>query len=275
MERWFSVAERTNLLFLCNAMSLPIQLISTDFDGTVFAEFENPPVPEKLQKILGDLQSKGVKWVINTGRDLSSLMEALARSRLSVKPDYLVLVEREIYCRNGFEYVSLKEWNEACEKAHRELFERVRGDLPRLAAWVHERYDATIYEDAFSPFCYIAESLGDAEAIHAFLNDYCQTVPHLTVMRNDVYARLSHDAFNKGSSLAEIARRHGISADQTFAAGDHLNDLPMLSRQYARCLAAPHNAVDAVKTAVRSQGGYLSPLSQGHGVADALERYLS
>jgi hypothetical protein len=30
-------------------MCLPIQLISTDFDGTLFAEFENPPIPERLQ----------------------------------------------------------------------------------------------------------------------------------------------------------------------------------------------------------------------------------
>ena len=70
-------------------MSLPIKLISTDFDGTLFAEFENPPVPVKLQKLIGDLQAQGVIWVINTGRDLSGLMEALGRSQLSVKPDYL------------------------------------------------------------------------------------------------------------------------------------------------------------------------------------------
>jgi hypothetical protein len=26
-------------------MTLPIKLISTDFDGTLFAEFESPPIP--------------------------------------------------------------------------------------------------------------------------------------------------------------------------------------------------------------------------------------
>ena len=62
-------------------MSLPIKLISTDFDGTLFAEFESPPIPEPVQKLIGDLQSRGAKWVINTGRDMSSLMEALARAR--------------------------------------------------------------------------------------------------------------------------------------------------------------------------------------------------
>ena len=51
-----------------------IQLISTDFDGTLFAEFANPPIPRRLQEMIGDLQTHGAKWVINTGRDLSSLM---------------------------------------------------------------------------------------------------------------------------------------------------------------------------------------------------------
>jgi len=55
-------------------MPSPIQIISTDFDGTLFAEFENPPVPDELQRLLGRLQQAGAKWVINTGCDLSSLL---------------------------------------------------------------------------------------------------------------------------------------------------------------------------------------------------------
>ncbi len=52
-------------------MPLPIQLISTDFDGTLHAEFEDPPVPRDLQELIGELQRQGAKWAINTGRDLS------------------------------------------------------------------------------------------------------------------------------------------------------------------------------------------------------------
>ena len=76
-------------------MTLPIQLISTDFDGTLHADHEQPPVPVRLQELIGDLQRRGAKWVINTGRDLSSLMEGLGRARLSIQPDWLVTVERE------------------------------------------------------------------------------------------------------------------------------------------------------------------------------------
>jgi hydroxymethylpyrimidine pyrophosphatase-like HAD family hydrolase len=93
-------------------------------------------------------------------------------------------------------------------------------------------------------------------------------------VRNDVYARFSHEAYNKGTALAELTRRLGINSESVFAAGDHLNDLPMLSREHARWLAAPSNAVDAVKNQVREEGGYVSDLSHGRGVAAAMKYYL-
>src|SRR5512141_72396 len=103
---------------------MPIKLISTDFDGTLFAEFENPPIPESVQRWIGQLQRRGAKWVINTGRDMSSLMEALGRSGIAVEPDYLVLVEREIHRHHQSQYVGLEEWNTACQRAHAEVFGR-------------------------------------------------------------------------------------------------------------------------------------------------------
>ncbi|MGA2175374.1 MAG: HAD hydrolase family protein [Verrucomicrobiota bacterium] len=253
---------------------MPIKLISTDFDGTLFAEFENPPVPLKLQELIGRLQAGGAKWVINTGRDLSGLLEALGRAGLSIQPDYAVIVEREIYRHDGSQYVEDRTWNRACHHAHAELFRRVRPHLPRLREWVESRFAATIYEDAYSPFCLIAGKYEDAAVIYKFLNGYCRDVPHLALVCNDVYARLSHDAYNKGTALGEIARQCGCVAAETFAAGDHLNDLPMLSRQYAHWLAAPANAVPAVKEAVLEQKGHVSQLPHGHGVAEALEFYL-
>src|SRR5205809_8137682 len=101
--------RNTSYLSRITKNSFPIKLISTDFDGTLFAEFENPPIPEKLQSLIGQLQSQGAKWVINTGRDMSSLMEALARGKISVQPDVLVLVEREIHSHDGSCYVGAEE----------------------------------------------------------------------------------------------------------------------------------------------------------------------
>jgi HAD superfamily hydrolase (TIGR01484 family) len=255
--------------------NLPIKLISTDFDGTIFAEFENPPISEKLQELISDLQSRGAKWAINTGRDMSSLMEALARSKISIQPDFLVLVEREIHRHDGIRYVGLEEWNNRCTQAHQKLFSRVLPDLPQLVDWVNARFRATVYEDAYSPFCLIAGNNRDADTISDYLDEYCRNIPDLVVMRNDVYARFSHAAFNKGTALAELSRQLGVSSAEVFAAGDHLNDLPMLSRTYAKWLVAPQNAIDPVKALIRKQKGFISDLPHGNGVADALERCLS
>jgi HAD superfamily hydrolase (TIGR01484 family) len=255
-------------------MNLPIRLISTDFDGTIFAEFENPPISERFLKLIAELQSQGVKWVINTGRDMSSLMESLARAGIQVQPDYLVLVEREIHLHDGVRYAGLEEWNSACARAHAELFVRVRQDLPRLTQWVNERFRATVYEDPYSPFCLIAGNNGEADLIHDYLENYASTIPNLTVVRNDVYARFSHIAYNKGTALAELTRKLGITEAQVFAAGDWLNDLPMLSHAYARWLAAPCNAIDIVKNKVRNQNGHVSSLSYADGVAEAIQKVL-
>src|SRR5262245_53441752 len=121
----------------CKAMNnLPIQLISTDFDGTLFAEFENPPVPERLQELISTLQGEGAKWVINTGRDMSSLMETLGRGHLWVEPDYLVLVEREIHLLKDAQYVGLEEWNQGCALAQAGVFSQIRPRLPEAIEWI-------------------------------------------------------------------------------------------------------------------------------------------
>jgi hydroxymethylpyrimidine pyrophosphatase-like HAD family hydrolase len=132
-----------------------------------------------------------------------------------------------------------------------------------------------VYEDAYSPFCLLAGNNGDADVIHAYMEQYCLEVPGLQVVRNDVYARFAHARYNKGTVLAELCRRLSIDAADVFAAGDHLNDLPMLDSRYARYLAAPVNAVDAVKKAVRAHKGFVSELPQGRGIAEGLEHYLA
>src|SRR6516225_9345079 len=102
-------------------MALPIKLISTDFDGTLFAEFEKPPIPQNLLQLIAGLQADGAKWVINTGREMASLMETLARAGISLEPDYLVVVEREIHLHHNSQYVGLEEWNASCTRTHKEL----------------------------------------------------------------------------------------------------------------------------------------------------------
>lgn len=251
-------------------MPWPFKLISTDFDGTVHTDFEVPAVSSALNSLLLDFQKEEGAWVINTGRDLGSLLGTLGRCGMTASPDYVVVVEREIYRRVGSNFHALEEWNDLCASTHEELFTRFRPRLPAVVDWVRDNFDAHIYEDAFSPFCLIARTPADAAEIHKYLDSVCSDFEDVSVVRNDVYARLSHIDFNKGTALAEITARLMIDPKEVLAAGDHLNDLPMLDKQYAHWLVAPSNAIPEVKSAVASQGGHVSDLPWSHGVADGI-----
>jgi HAD superfamily hydrolase (TIGR01484 family) len=244
-----------------------LRLISTDFDGTLFSEFEQPPIPAELQE-------RGVKWVINTGREMASLMESLARARVQLQPDYLVLVEREIYVHDGVRYAPMHPWNHCCAQDHDELFNRIRPEVPSLVDWVNRRFKATVYEDPWSPFCLIAGNNGDADEIHAEMERFAARIAGLMVVRNDVYARFSHVNYNKGTALAELARHLQIRPSQILAAGDHLNDLPMLQREYATALVCPANAMPEVRTRVADQSGFVASRRAGLGIADGIRYFL-
>jgi len=255
--------------------NLPVKLLVTDFDGTIHAEMEIPPISPSLQRAIADLQKAGGKWMINTGRDLPGLLEGLARAHVTIKPDFLGLVEREIYLHDGFRYVAWEPWNQACARHQQEVFDRVKRDLPEIVAWINQRFQATLYADSWSPFCLIAENNHDTDAIMVFLEDYCRRQPNLAVVRNDVYVRFSHSGYDKGTVMSEVARLMRIEPAAILAAGDHYNDLPMLDEKRARWLVAPANAIPAVKVALRRQGGFISSQPWGHGVADGLQHFLS
>jgi hypothetical protein len=247
-----------------------VKLLSTDFDGTLHDDRSQPPVPAELQEVILDLQSRGVTWVINTGRDLPSLSTALAAAQLRISPDFVVVVEREVYRRNSHGLESVESWNLRCRTVHQELFAQVRPLLPDVVRWISSRFQASVFEDAYSPFCLVAANNQDADIIMEYLEGICQQVNGLTIMRNDIYARFCHSDFNKGTALAEIAQLLGVDRESILAAGDHLNDLPMLSYDYAGCLMTTANAVDEVKRHIRQQNGYISHATHGHGVLEGI-----
>lgn len=253
----------------------PLQLVCTDFDGTIHLDRENPPVGKEFQDLIGELQAAGVRWVINTGRDLSSLLEEMARARMTVRPDFIVVVEREIHIHEHSRYVSHAHWNDRCTAVHAELFARLRPELPPLFEWVNEHFEASVFEDPWSPFCLVASNLDESLAIVRRCEEWAAKWPEVAVVRNDVYARLSHVDFNKGTALQEVARLIDVSPEGILVAGDHVNDLPMLDRSVARWLVAPDNCVPEVRSHVRTKGGWLMEGRGSQGVTEGLRRCLA
>ncbi len=250
-----------------------LKLIATDFDGTIFQEFKSPPIPLELQEKFHYFQTNGCKWVINTGRDLLSILEGLTRAKLDIHPDFLITVEREIYIKKNGAFEPLLEWNTKCDQLHLKLFKKLKPLLPDLVRDINEQFKVTIYSDSYSPLCIIAQDNQTMDLVCQFLNRFCEKVPSLDVMRNDVYARFCHKDFNKGTALSEIIRLIGATSKFVFTAGDHINDLPMLDKRIATYIAAPSNAVDEVKKYVMAQNGFICSKPAGEGVSEALDFY--
>ena len=111
-------------------MPTPLQLICTDFDGTLYSDFTEPPVPHALQSKLAQLQAQGATWVINTGRTLDDLRLGIDQAELTVHPDYVVVVEREIFRCVEHGYEPLTDWNARCTRTQSALFASIADRLP-------------------------------------------------------------------------------------------------------------------------------------------------
>ena len=251
-----------------------LKLICTDFDGTIHDDRCDPPIAPEFEAAVLAHQQRGVKWVVNTGRELSSLLEELARSEIKARPDYLVVVEREIYIHQRAQYVAHQEWNDRCDSVHARMFADLEEEIPKLFAWVNEQYQVTAYEDPWSPFCLITDHVDQTEEIVEYLESWASGWPELAIVRNDVYARLSHVDFNKGTALQEVARLGGAMPEEIFVAGDHFNDLPMFDPKIAHGLAAPSNAMPMIQETVRRHGGLVANQKSGLGVAEMLEEWV-
>ena len=253
--------------------SADIRIVSTDFDGTIHEDFAHAPIPDLFQDRILEFQRRSGVWVINTGRHLASLLESLGRAKSRVLPDFVVTVEREIHRHVRGHYEAVEPWHTACQDDHREVFGRNESALRALFTGLESRFDATFYADEWSPLCVIARSNAQMDAIQDELEGFCRSVEEMVPVRNDVYLRLSHRGYSKGTALQEIQRLTNLSAAQTCAAGDHLNDLPMLRREVAHWLITPSNGLPSVKDQVRAEGGYLARTPCAAGILEGLEAF--
>jgi hypothetical protein len=259
---------------MSDSASNVLRLISTDFDGTIHEDFAHAPFAPGFEDRIAEFQSRGTKWVINTGREMASLLESLARANARIRPDYLVLVEREIYRNEHGHYVPVEPWNTDCTRHHAELFGSLESEIALKLDDLSRRFDASFYQDPWSPLCVIATSNPQMDEIEAELMLLCRAHPGLAAVRNDIYIRLSHVGYTKGTALGELQKILGISPGETFAAGDHFNDLPMLDPRYARHLVAPSNAMPSVREQVLRHGGRVMPQRAGAAVLAALAAHV-
>jgi len=253
-----------------------IDLISTDFDGTLVDHESANPFPSLLGEVLTRFQKEGGKWVINTGRSLWHAVEGIEIFLGAAQPDYIIANEREIYRwePGSASWLDVLPWNEQCARDHQVLFHDFKPHMERIADWLNRHTRAQCVREAGVLHGLIADSEREMEAILGFLESIEHECPDLAHQRNLVYLRFCHRLYSKGTALRHLAGLLGITSSTIFAVGDHQNDLSMLTGEPAALVACPINAIDEVKALVQQAEGIVAGARCGSGVLEALGEHL-
>lgn len=253
-------------------------LLCFDFDGTFIDPEQPTTVDPALAAILEQLREKGAAIAINTGRSLPQAVSGINACRLREIPDYLIAWERELYEPTKFRrWVDFGKWNKRCRKEHKKLFKSHRKLLAATQEFVEEHSGAKWIAEPEEPAGIIARDDAEMDHLCAFIDHELRKadIQLLSYERNSIYLRFAHARYNKGTTLAELARNLDVPRERIFAAGDNHNDMTMLGGDVAGMVGCPSNAVPEVKQQVTDAGGHVASLPAGAGTAEALQAFFS
>ncbi len=256
-------------------MSARIQLISTDFDGTLVSHATDPVFDRDCMELIGTLQREGAIWAINTGRSVGLLEEGLEDFAFPVQPDFILTSERDVFRPSERGWEPYGDWNARCAQAHAELYESASSVLAEVVDFVGRKTKARVIYEADGPAGLIASSEEEMDRLTKFIDRAKAKEPKFHYQRNTIYLRFCHADYHKGAALAELARLTNIAREAIFACGDHHNDLSMLDGSHAAFPACPANAIPEVKETVRCAGGVVTEREYGAGVHEALRHFLA
>jgi HAD superfamily hydrolase (TIGR01484 family) len=250
-----------------------LRLFSLDFDGTMIGPWdgERATISRSLIEHLNAWRRQGAIVAMNTGRTLELVQKAL--EFFPFRPDYALTTEREIYKANGSGWEPLAEWNEECQASHDQLYRDASALLSDIESYLLGNTQARLHRDSGRLVGIIAQDPPEMDGIISYLDSQRKHIAEFSYQRNGIYLRFCHVRFDKGSVLRGLQEQLGIGPDETFAAGDNYNDLPMLRPEIAKHLACPANSIVEVKTAVRKGGGYVADQIGGEGLVEALSRF--
>ena len=255
-------------------MTSRIQLLSTDFDGTLVSHASEPVFDRDCMELIRELQRDGAIWAINTGRSVGLLEEGLEDFAFPLLPDFILTSERDVFRATEDGWEPYGDWNARCAQAHAELYQSASGVLAEVVDFVSRRTRARVIYEADEPAGVMASNEEEMDRLTKFIDQAKTQEPKFHYQRNTIYLRFCHADYHKGAALEELSRLTQIPREAIFAAGDHHNDLSMLDGRYAGLPACPGNAIVEVKEAVRSAGGWVAEREYGAGVHEALRHFL-
>ena len=258
-----------------------VKLIAVDMDGTFLND--NKEMSPEFPRVFEELKKKGVTFCAASGRQLASLkkefepfvddMEFVAENGTVVEYGGEIISEellseditkqildrikklkdkKIVYCTTEYSYINDISDEQSKQNAliylpmHKvvDKFEDI-GQLPvKISIYSENGYD----ED----FADMIEMFGDVATVCTSGFEWLDIVP-----KNS----------NKGSGLAKLQKKLGITDKETMVFGDQMNDFQMLSKAYYSY--AMENAVDEVKQIAR----FMAPSNNEFGVIKVIKEF--
>ena len=236
-----------------------------------------PVLDRACMELIRDLQNQGAIWAINTGRSVDLLESGLTDFEVPIRPDFILTSERDVFRpgSNGGKWEPFGDWNARCARDHAELFSSAKSILAEVVDFVNQKTKAQLLYHSEGLEGLRAENEKEMNRIVEFIERSRGDDTKFDYQRNTIFLRFCHADYHKGAVLAELARLIDVPRENIFAAGDHHNDVSMLNGEVAAMPACPANAIEEVKTAVRSAGGYIAQREHGAGVHEALKFFLN
>lgn len=247
-----------------------MELLSTDFDGTLIEVGSEGHCSPALAKTLATFIQRGGVWAVNTGRTLEFLDEGLKTFGAPVAPQFAIVNERYIFRATAEGWESMEPWNLRCRADHQNLWDQSGAIFQGLAEWCEKNGGVELIRVDGQLEGLITENEIKMEDVVRFVDELRKCVPDFSFQRNTIYLRFAHRSYDKGSALIHLAGELQIPLSHVIAIGDHYNDLPMLNGSSAGRVACVANAVEDIKTAVLAVGGYVAGSHSGSGVVEAL-----
>ncbi len=267
-------------------LTLPYRLCAIDLDDTLLGA--DHQLSAENEAVIRDVVTKGVKVVLASGRMFASSLPTALKLNL----------DTPIVCYNGAMVkhpVTKEVWHEdaVSEEVARDVMEYCRekklqlnfyyDDILRSAAnteWLDLYLSRTsspfqVMQDFYTKLRGLAPTkliiVDDPELILRLLPELTARYgDNLFVTRSNAeYLELLPPNANKGSALAKVAERYGITAEESMAFGDSWNDIPML--EWAGLGIAVSNAKKEVLAVAKKITGS----NAENGVGSALKELFS
>ena len=264
-----------------------IRLIAVDMDGTLL--LPDGSVPDGLWSLLGRLRERGIAFAPASGRQLATLQQTFA----AVDGELDYIAENGAYVVRGDVEVSSDAVDPAVAAS---VVSRLRAAVaegtlraglvlcgkrsayvedtdPRFLAEVEKYYarrevvaDLLTVDDQILKLAIYDLDGGEEHSAPAFA-DLAQT--HRVVVSGHHWVDIMNATVNKGVALRALQEALGVTAEQTAAFGDYLNDLEMLgAAHWSYAMADAHPEVVAAAR-------FRAPSNADAGVLTVIEELIA